>query len=95
MARYYVLAHGGDPDTLRPEELRGIALMLSDGLLGSKAVGSALGSIGSAIYNYLGSKISVEEMIPTLYHYIKPELTPEEKDTENSRKLLSWIMRSN
>ena len=65
-------------------------LLVMDGLIGNKATSSALGSIGSAIYSYLGSKTTVKEIIPSIYDYISPH---EDKEADVAKKLIAFAMR--
>ena len=65
-------------------------LLVIDGFIGNKATSSALGSIGSAIYTYLGAKTTVKEIVPSMYDYICPH---EDKEADVAKKLVAFALR--
>jgi hypothetical protein len=48
-----MLAHGADPDKLDEDTFRQVCVMYADGQIGNHGVVETLGSLTTAIYNYL------------------------------------------
>jgi len=94
-ARAYIYAHGGCPDDVPVDDLRNIEIMLSDGMIGNKALLLALSSLTTGNLN---SKIQkktkpfrMEDVLPSTHDYIVPPLTDEQKREQVNQQMLMFV----
>lgn len=78
--------------------MRNIEIMLNDGMLGNKASLIALSSLTTGNLNSKLKKEAkpyrMEDILPSVYDYIVPPLTDEEKEMEANNKLLAFARMS-
>ena len=76
-------AHGTDPNEVNEETFNDICLMFSDGLIGNYRIIETLGNLTAGVYNYMrssnASSYKLQDIIPTVYDYLYPPLSEEEK----------------
>ena len=75
--------------------MRSIEIMLSDGMIGNKAVLLALSSLTTGNLNAKIQKTAkpfrMEDILPSTYDYIVPPLTEEQKREQVNNQLLAFI----
>jgi hypothetical protein len=75
--------------------MRSIEIMLSDGMIGNKAVLLALSSLTTGNLNAKIQKTAkpfrMEDILPSTHDYIVPPLTEEQKREQVNDKLLAFI----
>lgn len=75
--------------------MRSIEIMLSDGMIGNKAVLLALSSLTTGNLNAKIQKTAkpfrMEDILPSTHDYIVPPLTEEQKREQVNNKLLAFI----
>ena len=75
--------------------MRSIEIMLSDGMIGNKAVLLALSSLTTGNLNAKIQKTAkpfrMEDILPSTHDYIVPPLTEEQKREQVNNSLLSFI----
>lgn len=88
-------AHGGCPDSIPSVDMRNIEIMLSDGMLGNKAILLALSTLTTGNLN---SKLkqgktpfTIKTVLPSAHDYIIPPLTAEEEAAHAQNQLLSFM----
>lgn len=69
--------------------------MLSDGMIGNKAVALALSALTTGNLNSKLRKgatpFTIKSVLPSLHEYLIPPLTPEEEALQASKALLSFM----
>jgi hypothetical protein len=75
--------------------MRSIEIMLSDGMIGNKAVLLALSSLTTGNLNAKIQKTAkpfrMEDILPSTHDYIVPPLTEEQKREQVNNQLLAFI----
>lgn len=75
--------------------MRSIEIMLSDGMIGNKAVLLALSSLTTGNLNAKIQKTAkpfrMEDILPSTHDYIVPPLTEEQKREQVNNQLLTFI----
>lgn len=78
--------------------MRNIEIMLSDGMIGNKAVLLALSFLSTGNLNAKlkqGVKaFTIKDVLPSSYEYIIPPMTDEEAAAHKNRQLLSFMASS-
>ena len=78
--------------------MRSIEIMLSDGMIGNKAVLLALSSLTTGNLNAKIQKTAkpfrMEDILPSTHDYIVPPLTEEQKREQVNNNLLAFIATS-
>ena len=91
-----MFAHGADPDAIDVETFGDICVMYNDGLIGNKAVVETLGGLTAGIYNYIRPQnkpaYKLQDIIPRVYDYIYPPLSPEEQYKKTQENLKSIVL---
>ena len=89
-------AHGTDPNEVNEETFNDICLMFSDGLIGNYRIIETLGNLTAGVYNYMRSATALpyklQDIIPTVYEYLYPPLSEEEKKNAVSKQLIAFAM---
>jgi len=75
--------------------MRNIEIMLSDGMIGNKAILVALSSLTTGNLNSKIAKTAapfqMKDVLPSTHEYIVPPLSEEEKKEEVSKRLMSFL----
>jgi hypothetical protein len=75
--------------------MRNIEIMLSDGMLGNKAILVALSSLTTGNLNSKMAKTAapfqMKDVLPSTHEYIVPPLSEEEKKAEVNKRLMSFL----
>ena len=70
--------------------------MFSDGLIGNYRIIETLGNLTAGVYNYMRSATAppykLQDIIPTVYEYLYPPLSEEEKKNAVSKQLIAFAM---
>lgn len=89
------MAHGGCPDSIPLDDMRNIEIMMSDGMIGNKAILLALSVLATGNLN---SKLkqgvtpfTIKTVLPSAHEYIIPPLSDEEQASQANRQLLSFM----
>jgi len=94
-ARAYIYAHGGCPDDVPVDELINIEIMLSDGMIGNKALLLALSSLTTGNLNSKIQKtarpFTMKDVLPSTHDYIVPPLTKEQQQGEANKQLMAFL----
>lgn len=95
-ARAYIYAHGGCPDDVPADDMRNIEIMLSDGMIGPKAILLALSSLTTGNLNSKIQKsarpFTMKDVLPSTHEYISPPPTEEQLRQQVNDSLLSFMM---
>jgi hypothetical protein len=90
-----VYAHGGCPDDIPVDDLRNIEIMLSDGMIGNKAVLLALSSLTTGNLNSKMQKTAkpfrMKDILPSAHDYIVPPLSEEQQREQTNKQLLAFV----
>lgn len=88
-------AHGGCPDDVLADDMRNVEIMLSDGMIGPKAILLALSSLTTGNLNSKIQKntkpFTMKDVLPSTHEYIIPPLTKEQQQEAVSRQLLAFM----
>lgn len=91
-------AHGGCPDSIHSDDMRNIEVLLSDGLIGNKAVLLALSSLTTGNLNTklrsTSRPFTMKDILPSTHDYIIPPLSDEEKRAQLNTSLLAFMAMS-
>jgi len=94
--RAYLIAHGTDPDAVDTDSFTDICVMWADGLIGNKSVIEGIGTLTAGVFNYIRAQgqrpFEIKDIIPSVYEYIYPPLTEEEKKRQANDKLLTFML---
>lgn len=94
-ARAYIYAHGGCPDDVPVDDLRNIEIMLSDGMLGNKALLLALSSLTTGNLNSKMQKTAkpfrMQDVLPSTHDYIVPPLSEEQQREQTNQQMLMFV----
>lgn len=94
--RAYLIAHGTDPDEVDVETFHDICLMYSDGMIGNAGLIEILGGLTAGVYNYMRPQGSpaykLKDIIPKLYDYLYPPLSPAEQHDKTQEALKSYML---
>jgi hypothetical protein len=75
--------------------MRNIEIMLSDGMIGNKAVLLALSSLTTGNLNSKIQKttrpFTMKDVLPSTHEYIVPPLTKEQQQEEASKQLMAFL----
>lgn len=75
--------------------MRNIEIMLSDGMLGNKAILLALSSLTTGNLNSKIQKttrpFTMKDVLPSTHEYIVPPLTKEQQQKEASKQLMAFL----
>ena len=75
--------------------MRNIEIMLSDGMLGNKAVLLALSSLTTGNLNSKLQKttrpFTMKDVLPSTHEYIVPPLTKEQQQEQASKQLMAFL----
>jgi hypothetical protein len=75
--------------------MRNIEIMLSDGMLGNKAVLLALSSLTTGNLNSKIQKttrpFTMKDVLPSTHEYIVPPLTKEQQQEQASKQLMAFL----
>lgn len=75
--------------------MRNIEIMLSDGMIGNKAVLLALSSLTTGNLNSKIQKttrpFTMKDVLPSTHDYIVPPLTKEQQQEEASKQLMAFL----
>jgi len=89
-------AHGTDPNEVNEETFNDICLMFSDGLIGNYRIIETLGNLTAGVYNYMRSATAppykLQDIIPTVYDYLYPPLSEEEKKDAVNKQLIAFAL---
>lgn len=88
-------AHGGCPDDIPVDDMRNIEIMLSDGMIGNKAVLLALSSLTTGNLNSKIQKTAkpfeMKDVLPSTHEYIVPPLSEEQQREQTNKRLLAFL----
>jgi len=92
----YMLAHGADFDNIDEVSFRKICVMYSDGQIGNRSVVETLGSLTTAVYNYMRDSsrpaYTLKDAVGNRFlDYIYP---PQDKTEAVNNSLLSYMVQS-
>jgi hypothetical protein len=89
-------AHGTDPDNIDEETFTDICIMYNDGMIGNGVLIQVLGLLTAGQFNKMLSpgkrSYKLQDIIPTIYDYIYPPLTEQDKKKQISDQLLAFAM---
>jgi hypothetical protein len=75
--------------------MRNVEIMLSDGMLGNKAILLALSSLTTGNLNSKIQKttrpFTMKDVLPSTHDYIVPPLTKEQQQEEASKQLMAFL----
>jgi hypothetical protein len=78
--------------------MRDIEIMLSDGMIGNKAIALALSALTTGNLNSKLRKgaqpFTIKTVLPSLHGYLIPPLSPEEEVVQASKALLSFMAQA-
>jgi hypothetical protein len=90
-----VYAHGGCPDDVPVDDMRNIEILLSDGMLGNKAILLALSSLTTGNLNSKIQKttrpFTMKDVLPSTHEYIVPPLTKEQQQEQANKQLMAFL----
>jgi hypothetical protein len=90
-----VYAHGGCPDDVPVDDMRNIEIMLSDGMIGNKALLLALSSLTTGNLNSKIQKttrpFTMKDVLPSTHDYIVQPLTKEQQQDQASKQLMAFL----
>ena len=70
--------------------------MYSDGLIGNNRIIETLGNLTAGVYNYMRSAnappYKLQDIIPTVYDYLYPPLSEEEKKDAVNKQLIAFAI---
>ena len=75
--------------------MRNIEIMLSDGMLGNKAILLALSSLTTGNLNSKIQKttrpFTMKDVLPSTHEYIVPQMTKEQQQEEANKQLMAFL----
>jgi len=95
-AKMYMLANGADPDSIDEISFRKICIMYADGQIGNRAIVETLGSLTTAVYNYMRytsrPAYTLKDAVGDRFlDYIYP---PKDKTEAVNNSLLSYMVQA-
>lgn len=78
--------------------MRDIEIMISDGMIGNKAIALALSALTTGNLNSKLRKgaqpFTIKAVLPSLHEYLIPPLSPEEEAAQATKALLSFMAQA-